>query len=270
MKRILLAVCLSILWSNLSPGQSTETSVPLKADTAGLKVDTSKSKKVIKSANPMVTVETNYGNIIIELFPKDAPKTVESFLKLTGKKYFDGVTFHRVSPGFVIQGGDPTGTGEGGPGYTIPDEVNKNQNLRGFVAMAKTAEPNSAGSQFYILLRDAPHLNKAYTVFGKVVKGMEVVDKIGKLELIPGTEKPKEKVVMKKVYIMTEENKKKAEKPKSTGQLITPGGQMTIKVGETAPDFTLTDFNGEKVSLSSFKGKSKVAIFFHPLDFTGV
>jgi peptidyl-prolyl cis-trans isomerase B (cyclophilin B) len=118
------------------------------------------------------------GEIRIELFPEDAPKTVESFVTLSKKGFYDGLTFHRVVPGFVAQGGDPKGDGTGGPGYTLKAEFNKKKHVRGTVAMARSASPDSAGSQFYICFAPAPHLDGQYTVFGQVVKGMEVVDQI--------------------------------------------------------------------------------------------
>lgn len=118
------------------------------------------------------------GSIRIQLFAQDAPQTVNNFVYLARRGYYDGVTFHRVIPGFVAQGGDPTGTGAGGPGWTIPDEVNQHKHGEGAVAMAKTARPNSAGSQFYITLAPQPMLDGTYTVFGQVVEGMDVVKSI--------------------------------------------------------------------------------------------
>jgi peptidyl-prolyl cis-trans isomerase B (cyclophilin B) len=132
-------------------------------------------KKVKQTA--VITMEKG-GEIAIEFFPEDAPKTVENFVTLAKKGYYDGVTFHRVEPGFVVQGGDPKGNGTGGPGYTIKDEFNKQKHVRGAVAMARTQAPNSAGSQFYITLAPAHFLDGQYTVFGKVTSGMDVVDKI--------------------------------------------------------------------------------------------
>ncbi|HKW95037.1 MAG TPA: peptidylprolyl isomerase [Methylomirabilota bacterium] len=132
-------------------------------------------KKVKQTA--VITMEKG-GEIKIEFFPQDAPKTVENFVTLAKKGFYDGVTFHRVEPGFVVQGGDPKGNGTGGPGYTIKDEFNKQQHVRGVVAMARTQAPNSAGSQFYITLAPAHFLDGQYTVFGKVTSGMDVVDKI--------------------------------------------------------------------------------------------
>jgi cyclophilin family peptidyl-prolyl cis-trans isomerase len=136
---------------------------------------------------PYVTIETEKGNIIIELYPEAAPATVANFAKLIASGFYDGVVFHRFVPGFVIQGGDPDGTGTGGPGWTIPGEF-QDPNLRekmpvhekGVVAMARTQNPDSAGSQFYICISSDPspyaHLNGSYTTFGKVIEGIDVVD----------------------------------------------------------------------------------------------
>ncbi len=132
-------------------------------------------KKVKQTA--VITMEKG-GVIAIEFFSDDAPKTVENFVTLAKKGYYDGVTFHRVEPNFVVQGGDPKGDGTGGPGYTIKDEFNKQKHVRGVVAMARTQAPNSAGSQFYFTLAPAHFLDGQYTVFGRVTSGMEVVDKI--------------------------------------------------------------------------------------------
>jgi peptidylprolyl isomerase/peptidyl-prolyl cis-trans isomerase B (cyclophilin B) len=118
------------------------------------------------------------GEIRIEFFPVDAPKTVENFVTLAKKGFYDGLTFHRVVPGFVVQGGDPQGNGTGGPGYTIKAEFNPQKHVRGSVAMARSQHPDSAGSQFYITYGAQPHLDGSYTVFGKVVAGMEHVDAI--------------------------------------------------------------------------------------------
>jgi peptidylprolyl isomerase/peptidyl-prolyl cis-trans isomerase B (cyclophilin B) len=118
------------------------------------------------------------GEIRIEFFPADAPKTVENFVTLAKKGFYDGLKFHRVVSGFVAQGGDPKGDGTGGPGYTIKAEFNRQKHARGSVAMARSAQPDSAGSQFYITFGPQPHLDGSYTVFGKVVSGMEHVDAI--------------------------------------------------------------------------------------------
>lgn len=118
------------------------------------------------------------GEIRIEFFPADAPKTVDNFVTLARKGFYNGLTFHRVVPGFVVQGGDPQGNGTGGPGYTIPAEFNQQKHVRGALAMARSQHPDSAGSQFYITYGAQPHLDGNYTVFGRVVAGMEHVDAI--------------------------------------------------------------------------------------------
>ena len=124
------------------------------------------------------TLHTNHGPIEIELFDDDAPKTVENFRKLAGEGFYDGVIFHRVIPDFMIQGGDPTGTGTGGPGYQFEDEFNDHKVERGALAMAN-AGPNTNGSQFFIVTTDAaPWLDGKHTVFGRVTGGMDAVDSI--------------------------------------------------------------------------------------------
>lgn len=126
----------------------------------------------------VATIEMDIGDIKLELFPKDAPHHVNNFVFLAREGFYDGVTFHRVIPGFMAQGGDPTGSGRGGPGYTIPDEVNSRQFLDGTLGMAKTNQPNSAGSQFFICYGPQPHLDGGYTVFGQILEGRDVLDKI--------------------------------------------------------------------------------------------
>ena len=118
------------------------------------------------------------GEIRIEFFAEDAPKTVENFVTLAKKGFYTGLNFHRVVPDFVVQGGCPKGNGTGGPGYTIKAEFNKQKHVRGTVAMARSQHPDSAGSQFYICYGTTPHLDGQYAVFGKVVSGMELVDRI--------------------------------------------------------------------------------------------
>jgi peptidylprolyl isomerase/peptidyl-prolyl cis-trans isomerase B (cyclophilin B) len=121
------------------------------------------------------TIETNKGTIELDLYPDVAPATVENFATLAGKGFYDGLTFHRYVPGFVIQGGDPEGSGMGGPGYKIKAEFNDKPHIAGTLAMARSAHPDSAGSQFYICLAPAPHLDRQYTVFGQVTSGLDVV-----------------------------------------------------------------------------------------------
>jgi cyclophilin family peptidyl-prolyl cis-trans isomerase len=139
------------------------------------------------------TMQTNHGTIELELFDKDAPKTVENFTKLARDGFYDGVIFHRVIEDFMIQGGDPTGTGSGGPGYQFEDEPNQHAVARGALAMAN-AGPNTNGSQFFIVTADAcPWLDGKHTVFGRVTGGMDVVDQISQLDTGPG-DRPRDEV----------------------------------------------------------------------------
>ena len=131
------------------------------------------------------TIETNFGKIVFELLPDIAPETVRNFITLAKRSFYDGTLFHRVIPGFMIQGGDPNTKkpdknkwGLGGPGHNIKAEFNSKSHLRGIVSMARATDPNSAGSQFFIVTKDSTFLDKQYTVFGKVTEGMDVVDKI--------------------------------------------------------------------------------------------
>ena len=128
------------------------------------------------------TIETDKGKIVLDLYAKEAPGTVNNFVFLARDGYYDGITFHRVIPNFMIQGGDPAGTGAGGPGYTIKDEVanNPHKHQRGTLSMAKTREPDSGGSQFFVTHVPTPHLDGIHTVFGQVREGQDVVDKIQK------------------------------------------------------------------------------------------
>ena len=144
------------------------------------------------------TLHTNQGAIAVELFDADAPKTVENFRKLAGDGFYDGVIFHRVIPDFMIQGGDPTGTGSGGPGYTFEDEFNDQPVARGALAMAN-AGPNTNGSQFLIVTADAcPWLDGKHTVFGRVTDGMDVVDAISQVDT-DGADRPRDDVVIERI-----------------------------------------------------------------------
>src|SRR5579864_80792 len=144
------------------------------------------------------TLHTNHGAIAVELYDGDAPKTVENFLKLSRDGFYDGVIFHRVIPDFMIQGGDPTGTGMGGPGYKFEDEANDHHIERGVIAMANSG-PNTNGSQFFIVTADAcPWLDGKHTVFGRVTSGMDVADAISQVDTGPG-DKPREDVVIERV-----------------------------------------------------------------------
>jgi peptidyl-prolyl cis-trans isomerase B (cyclophilin B) len=146
------------------------------------------------------TLQTNHGPVEIELFDGDAPTTVENFRKLAGDGFYDGVVFHRVIPDFMIQGGDPTGTGMGGPGYTFEDEFNDHKVERGALAMAN-AGPNTNGSQFFIVTAEAtPWLDGKHTVFGRVTSGMDVVDAISQVAT-DASDKPREPVVIERVEL---------------------------------------------------------------------
>ena len=146
------------------------------------------------------TLHTNHGPIEIELHDAEAPKTVANFTKLAGEGFYDGLIFHRVIPDFMIQGGDPTGTGSGGPGYTFEDEFNEHKVERGALAMAN-AGPNTNGSQFFIVTADAcPWLDGKHTVFGRVTKGMPVADAISALTT-HGSDKPVEDAVIERVEL---------------------------------------------------------------------
>jgi peptidyl-prolyl cis-trans isomerase B (cyclophilin B) len=146
------------------------------------------------------TLFTNRGMIELELYPNDAPKTVDNFVRLARTGFYDGVTFHRVIPDFMIQGGDPTGTGSGGPGYTFEDEINDHKVERGALAMAN-AGPNTNGSQFFIVTTEAaPWLNGKHTVFGKVTSGMDVVDAISAVSR-DARDKPHEPVIIERADI---------------------------------------------------------------------
>ena len=146
------------------------------------------------------TLHTNHGAIEVELFDDDAPKTVENFLKLARDGFYDGVVFHRVIPDFMIQGGDPTGTGTGGPGYSFEDEPNEHKVERGALAMANSG-PNTNGSQFFIVTAEAaPWLDGKHTVFGRVTGGMDAVDSIERTQT-DRQDKPLEPVVIERVEL---------------------------------------------------------------------
>ncbi|HIS70352.1 MAG TPA: peptidylprolyl isomerase [Candidatus Gallacutalibacter stercoravium] len=159
--------------------------------------------------NPIVTIETGAGKTIkVELYPEIAPNTVNNFISLVNKGFYDGVIFHRVIPGFMIQGGDPQGIGIGGPGYSIKGEFEANRfhnplkHTRGVISMARSRHPDSAGSQFFIMVADAPHLDGQYAAFGKVIEGMEEADRIVNAKR-DYNDKPLQDEVMRKVTVET-------------------------------------------------------------------
>ncbi len=160
-----------------------------------------------KKADDTATIETTLGTIKIRFYPAKAPGHVENFKKLARAGFYDGTTFHRVIPGFMIQGGDPnskdgdrSNDGMGGPGYSINAEFNDTRHRRGVVSMARSQDPDSAGSQFFICVADADFLDGQYTAFGEVTDGMAVVDKIVSVKR-DGADNPLEKVVMRKVTV---------------------------------------------------------------------
>lgn len=159
--------------------------------------------------NPIVTIEMENGKIMkAELYPEIAPNTVNNFISLIKKGYYDGIIFHRVIAGFMIQGGDPNGTGTGGPGYSIRGEFTQNgfqndlKHTKGVLSMARTMFPDSAGSQFFLMHQDSPHLDGAYAAFGKVIEGLEVVDEIASVAT-DYNDKPLERQMMKTVTVET-------------------------------------------------------------------
>ena len=159
--------------------------------------------------NPIITIEMENGDIMkAELYPEIAPNTVRNFISLCQKGFYDGVIFHRVIPGFMIQGGDPEGRGTGGPGYSIRGEftangfVNELKHTKGVLSMARTSYPDSAGSQFFIMVADAPHLDGQYAAFGKIVEGMEATEAI--LSVVTDfADRPVKDQKMKKVTVET-------------------------------------------------------------------
>jgi len=170
MRFFFVVLCLGLLVQNVA------------ADDKGKKFT---KGELTKMAETKAVIETKFGNIEVKFFPDVAPNHVNNFIELAKKGFYDGTTFHRVIPGFMIQGGDPNSKspdksqhGMGGPGYTVKAEFNSKPHKRGILSMARSANPDSAGSQFFICVADAPSLDRQYTVFGEVVSGMDVVDKI--------------------------------------------------------------------------------------------
>jgi len=164
-------------------------------------------EEIKKMAETRAVIETKFGNMELKFFSEAAPNHVNNFLELAKKGFYDGTIFHRVVPGFMIQGGDPnsknpdrSGHGMGGPGYTIKAEFNDKPHKRGTLSMARSAQPDSAGSQFFICVADAPFLDRQYTVFGEVVSGMEVADKIVS-QPRDGRDNPTERIEMKIMII---------------------------------------------------------------------
>lgn len=202
MRRLSLVVLLALVTSLLTitgcsgSGGGPNANPPAAGDS---------SKQTVAKKNSIAKFETSKGDFKIELFEDKAPVTTKNFITLVNKKFYDGLIFHRVIDGFMIQGGDPKGNGTGGPGYTIPDEFHPDlkHDAPGTLSMAN-AGPNTGGSQFFITLAPTPWLDKHHSVFGKVVEGLDVVKGIGKVKT--GTnDKPVEDVVIKKITIISGE-----------------------------------------------------------------
>lgn len=190
-KRYLLPIITLVFVMSLSGcGKAANSTSDNQKDTSNTQNSTSSTttsvyKSKYSGKKPIVTIEMEDGaKIKVELYPDIAPRTVDNFVSLVQKNFYDGLVFHRVIPDFMIQGGDPQGTGVGGPGYTIPGEFKNNnfnnqlKHTRGVISMARTQDPNSAGSQFFIMVKDTPQLDGDYAAFGKVTEGIEEVDKI--------------------------------------------------------------------------------------------
>src|ERR1035437_4275633 len=175
MNRIILAVIAVVVLFVVIGATCAGKSGEVKDTAAAVTPGTEGAKP---SGEPIAVIETTKGVIKFRFFTADAPKTCENFIKLAASNFYNGLTFHRVEPNFVIQGGDPAGNGSGGPGYNIKAEFTKNPHLDGTVAMARAQDPDSAGSQFYICLAAVPFLDGKYTVFGQVTEGLDVVHKI--------------------------------------------------------------------------------------------
>ena len=160
--------------------------------------------------NPIVTMSIkDYGTVEIELYPEKAPNTVNNFVSLVNEGFYDGLTFHRIIEGFMIQGGDPEGIGSGGPGYSIAGEFAKNGysendliHTKGVISMARAQNPDSAGSQFFIMSADSPHLDGQYAAFGKVISGIEIIEALEKVET-GSMDKPVEPVIIEKATVDT-------------------------------------------------------------------
>ena len=182
--------------------ETSTSSVPGKqapATMAAAKAITPQPPKIDPEKVVAVIEMEKGGRIVFEFYPKDAPIAVDNFIKLANKGFYNGLKFHRVIPGFMAQGGDPQSDGMGGPGYAIKDEFNSRKHIRGTVAMARPDLPDAAGSQFFICFEPQPHLDGKYTIFGQVIDGMDVVDKIQKGD------------VMKSVTIVDKTPLKKAD-----------------------------------------------------------
>lgn len=204
MKKGIVLLMAALMLLSLACAKGTEASAA-----SGKTTETKEDTNVDKS-HPIATVTMKDGGVIqLELYPETAPESVKNFISLANSGFYDGLIFHRVIAGFMIQGGDPDGRGTGGPGYSIKGEFTANgfqndlKHTRGVLSMARTMIPDSAGSQFFIMHQDAPHLDRQYAAFGMVTEGMEVVDKIARTPRNMMNDKPKIDQRMKTVTVET-------------------------------------------------------------------
>ena len=202
-----LIVCLLGFSACADETGTPENTVPQSEQTTD-KPETEETT-VANGENPIITITMQNGGVIkVELYPDVAPNTVNNFISLAQKGFYDGLIFHRVIPGFMIQGGDPEGMGYGGPGYAIKGEFSANgfenelAHTRGVISMARSSAPDSAGSQFFIMVEDAPHLDGEYAAFGKVIEGMDVVDEIVAADT-DANDKPYDDQIMQTVTVDT-------------------------------------------------------------------
>ena len=207
----LLLVCVLLLagCAQSAPKSEPQAADPTEPPAAEETAAEETAEEKTEGGNPIVTIQMkDLGTITVELYPDVAPNTVANFVTLAQSGFYDGLTFHRVIPGFMIQGGDPLGNGTGGPGYSIKGEFSQNgvkndlKHTRGVISMARSMDPNSAGSQFFIMHADAPHLDGGYAAFGKVTDGLDVVDAIASVKT-GANDKPVEDVVIEKMTVET-------------------------------------------------------------------
>jgi peptidyl-prolyl cis-trans isomerase B (cyclophilin B) len=214
MKPIIITCVFGLALGLTACSESKEASPDSKSPVSTNKVSVTDTNKVSANTNEVAVIKTSDGEMVIEFWPDAAPKTVENFKTLAKKGYYDGTAFHRIIKGFMIQGGDPNtknlsapeSYGQGGPGYTVPDEFTDRAHVRGVISMANTGMPNSGGSQFFICLADVSQLNGKYSAFGKLIKGDDVLEKIGNTPVGPSSRGepsvPQTRVVLESIKIV--------------------------------------------------------------------